>query len=457
MLESFLGEDVFRAGIRSYMAKHKFSNTTTADLWNALADASGKPVVEIAAAWTQQPGFPVVKVERRIDGKIALTQERFTINYPDAPPLEWQIPLTYTVAGTAAPVSVLMSGKTMELTEIPADCAVKFNAEGAGNYRVQYDDASWKLLVAEFANLSVPDRVNLLSDAWALVQADRAPVSHYLALIEKLPTHTELAEQQQIITAFLTMHGLIPDPAKREQFQQYARGILRPSFEAIGWEPKPGESARHVALRGSLITALGDLNDQGIIDGCRDRFRKFVADPGALPADLRPPVLDVVGRYADEPTWNKLHELGMKTTSVEEKQNYYEALASVTDPKLAGRALEIALTDELPTSRAVTVVPRVAGSSGHPEIAWQFAKKNMKQLLAKADALAATSYAPSLFTFFSDHARVDELRAYAKSNLPAGAARAVEKAADEITFRAEFSKRIVEQMADWNSATPPRT
>ena len=62
MLESFLGEDVFRDGIRKYMAAHKLSNTTTADLWNALSEASGKPVGEIAAAWTQQPGFPVVKV-----------------------------------------------------------------------------------------------------------------------------------------------------------------------------------------------------------------------------------------------------------------------------------------------------------------------------------------------------------------------------------------------------------
>ena len=32
----FLGEEVFRDGIRKYIARHKFSNTTTADLWNAL-------------------------------------------------------------------------------------------------------------------------------------------------------------------------------------------------------------------------------------------------------------------------------------------------------------------------------------------------------------------------------------------------------------------------------------
>src|SRR5437879_10283638 len=76
MLESFLGEDVFRDGIRRYIAAHKYSNSTTADLWNALAEASGKPVGEIAASWTEQPGFPVVKVKSGDNGNISLSQER---------------------------------------------------------------------------------------------------------------------------------------------------------------------------------------------------------------------------------------------------------------------------------------------------------------------------------------------------------------------------------------------
>ena len=132
MLESFLGEDVFRDGIRKYMARHKYSNTTTADLWNALGEASGKPVIEIAAAWTEQPGFPVVKVARDASGKITLTQERFTVNFPNAPALEWKIPLTYSVAGSSKPVSVLMNSKTLEISDIPADRAVKFNVEARG-------------------------------------------------------------------------------------------------------------------------------------------------------------------------------------------------------------------------------------------------------------------------------------------------------------------------------------
>ena len=101
-------------------------------------------------------------------------------------------------------------------------------------------------------------------------------------------------------------------------------------------------------------------------------------------------------RYGDAATWQKLHELGLKTTSTEEKQNYYDALAFTTDPKLIQKSLAIALTDELPTSRAVFMVSKVARESDRPDLAWEFAKKNLKPLMAKVDALNANSYLPSL-------------------------------------------------------------
>ncbi|MEY2573226.1 MAG: hypothetical protein QOJ87_1439 [Verrucomicrobiota bacterium] len=452
MLESFLGEDVFRDGIRRYMAAHKLSNATTADLWSALGEASGKPVVDIAAAWTEQPGFPLVKVSRDAAGKITLTQERFTVHFNKAPALEWKIPLTYLVPGEPAKASLLMDAKSMELPNVSGDRAIKLNVEGSGNYRVQYDEGSWKLLLADLPKLSSADRVNLLNDAWALVQANRAPMSLYLGLVEKLPGKTELAEREQIMHAFDVVDRLLVGEPQREQFQKYARSILRPSFDQVGWDPKAGESVKIALLRASLIDALADLGDQEIVAGCRDRFQKYLTDPKSIAPDLRPALLAVVGSNADEATWKKLHELGLKTTSIEEKQNYYNALACVRDPKLALRTLEISLGDELPTSRATYLVTKVARESEHPEVAWTFAKTHMKALLAKTDALGANSYAPGLFKFFSDAGRIAELERYAKSELPPTAARDVAKARDEIGFRAEFKSTLSAQIGTWFTA-----
>ena len=448
MLESFLGEEVFRDGIRRYIAAHKYSNTTTADLWNALSEPSKKPIGEIAAGWTAQPGFPVVKVKRERDGKVQLTQERFTVNFKNAPPLEWKIPLTYSVVGEA-PATLLMTSKIDNLQNIPADRALKLNVNGAGNYRVEYDAPSWKLLLEALPKLGVEDRVNLLSDAWALVQADRAPISLYFGLVEKLPASTELAEREQIINVLDFINRLLVGSPEREKFQRYARSLLRPTFETLSWGPKEGEPPTAANLRASLINALGDLNDPEIIAGCRERFEKYLANPASLAPDLRPSVLAVVGHYADEKTWNKLHELGLKTTSIEEKQNYYSALSEAIDPRLVKKTLPIALTEELPTSRALFLVPAVARDSGHPDIAWEFAKANMKTLLAKTDAAGANRYAASLFTFFSEDFRTDELKSYAKANLPPASVPDVAKVVDEVQFRAEFKKRLALQLNTW--------
>ena len=239
---------------RVFSAKRSFA-TAFANTWppqifehdhGRSLERARRSVGQTGRAKSRRPGpnnrdFPVVKVARDASGKITLTQERFTVHFENAPPLEWKIPLTYSVVGEAAPASLLMTSKTIDLPAIPADRAVKLNVEGAGNYRVQYDEASWKLLLGELPKLSSADRVNLLCDAWALVQANRAPLSLYLELVEKLPAKTELAEREQIMHVFDFINRLLAGEPQREQFQKYARSILRPSFEQVGWEPKSGE------------------------------------------------------------------------------------------------------------------------------------------------------------------------------------------------------------------------
>jgi aminopeptidase N len=264
------------------------------------------------------------------------------------------------------------------------------------------------------------------------------------------------------MNAFDYIDRLILGTPARALFQSYARSNLRPNFDRLGWEPKSNEPPRSASLRADLIDALGHYGDKEIIAGSRERFRKYLTEPKSIPPDLRAAIFEVVGRYADEATWTKLHDLGVKTTSIEEKQNYYNALAQTTDSKLIKRTLQIALTEELPTSRAVHLVSRVARCSEHPDLAWQFAKTHMKELLAKSDALGASRYAPSLFVFFSDPARIEEIQTYAKKNLPSGSAtdKMVAQAVDEIGFRSELKERLVPQLTAWidkgeSSSTTP--
>ena len=71
MIEGYLGEDKFRDGIRLYMKKHREKNATADDLWSALAEASGQPILELANGWIRQTGYPLLTVGEQ-QGKIKL-------------------------------------------------------------------------------------------------------------------------------------------------------------------------------------------------------------------------------------------------------------------------------------------------------------------------------------------------------------------------------------------------
>jgi aminopeptidase N len=445
MLESFLGEETFRNGIREYISAHQYSNATTADLWSALSDASSTPVNEIAAGWTEQPGFPVVKVRRDEDGKVSFFQERFVVNYKNPRPLEWKIPLTYGSLGQS-PAARLMTGKTDGLENIPVDQPFKLNIDGAGYYRSQYDPRTWDQLTGSLGQLSLADRVNLLSDTWALVQANRAPFGLYTGLVGKLPGSLDFPQWDQVLFVFDYLDRLLNGQPGREQFQQYARSVLRPIFDQVGWDAKPDEASNIATLRGNLIGLLGKIGDTEIAKACSQRFQNFLNDPKSISPDLRPAVLGVVAASADEATWSKLHELGTKTTDLAEKQDYYDALAHAQDPKLIQKTLAIALTDELSSSRAIFLPPKVARESGHPEIAWAFAQANMKALAGKIDTASVSSYVPGLFSFFSDPDRAADLKSLAKTYLAGASSHEIAKALDEIEFRFQLKKRIASQL-----------
>ena len=66
MLNNYIGEENFIRGLRSYLAKYKYKNAVTNDLWRELGDASGQPVWEIMRPWTREEGYPLVEV--KLDG-----------------------------------------------------------------------------------------------------------------------------------------------------------------------------------------------------------------------------------------------------------------------------------------------------------------------------------------------------------------------------------------------------
>ena len=117
MLEGAVGPEAFRAGVRSYMAKHRYDNTATDDLWTEVGAAAGRPVKPFMDTFTLQPGVPLITVgDPACAGgttRLSFTQGRFGVDAPSKVPLKWIIPVDYAAGTTHAKVDVLAGAATL--------------------------------------------------------------------------------------------------------------------------------------------------------------------------------------------------------------------------------------------------------------------------------------------------------------------------------------------------------
>ena len=453
MLEAYLGEGMFRAGIRKYMADHAYGNTTTADLWRALEAASGRPVAAIAGTFTEQAGVPLVVAQVICAGdaqRIVLRQERFTLNDPNAAPRRWQVPIALGPLRALRPSeTVLLGNEPREIAGGPCGEPIKLNLGDVGYYRVQYDTATRAGLAKSFAMMSLADRANLLADSWALVDAGRAEPASYLELIDEIGGEDSRTVWNQVIGTLTRLDHLQRGRPARAAFQAYARAKLRPVFDRLTWDGARREGDDRPMLRARLIRVLGDLGDEDIRAEARRRFAAFLKEPPALKPALRDPVMHLAGITADRTTYDTLLTLARQTTNTSERVRYYLAAASARDPALAGETLKLTLGEELPNSLVSAVISVVASAGEHADLALDFVLKNFEALAAKQGPSFRNYFVSNLMRNFSDRARAEELAAFAPVHATSGGRIVAARADEAIRFDAEFKERALPAIDEW--------
>ena len=369
MIEDWVTPDVFRDGMRRYIKAHAYSNATSADLWAALGEAAHRDVGAVAATFTEQPGIPLVHVARSCDGAphVTLTQDRFAIHDPHPKPLTWNIPVTLGAPGVATQ-RVLLGAAPVEVKLARCDAPMKADIGENGYYRTAYDAASLQALSRVLPTLAAVDRANLLGDQFALFLANRAALSDYLNLLPALKGEQDIAVWTDTLGHLRRLDKALDGSPVQTSFRSFAICLISPAFARLGWAAKPGESFLDGLLRPDLIGALGQFGDPKIVAEANRRFKAFQTSPGALPPDLREPVLAIVGHHADQATWDVLKQLATKATSTEEKLRYYSAMAAASDPALIRENAAFALTGEIPNGRLLFFILNMSRNSGDPAL-----------------------------------------------------------------------------------------
>jgi aminopeptidase N len=457
MVETWLGADTFRDGMRRYMKAHAYGNTSSADLWAALADASGQPVATVAGSFTEQPGLPLVTLKSRcVAGTttVGLSQARFTVHDPNAAPLAWRIPVRLGLLGQA-PVQILLGPDGGEVTL--AGCGAVIGNEGdTGYYRVAYEPAALDALVGAFERLDVADRAVLVGDLWALVAAGRADPGVFLGLTRQLGDETALTVWTPVMGALETIDRLERGRPDRARFQVYAAGLLRPVLARLGWDAAPGESVQSGMLRARLIEVLGRFDDRDTIAEARRRFAGFEASPASLPPALGDAVLRTVARSADKAVYERLRTLGRSAASTELRLRYYEALAASRDPALIDETVALGRTDEVPPGRITMVLMSAAEQSDDPERVWRDLVGQAGPIFGRLLPEARIGLLAAVAEASDDPDLAAALRARPEAAADAGARLRTDQAEEAIATDIAFRARLLPAVTAWLDAQADR-
>ncbi|KXZ75511.1 Puromycin-sensitive aminopeptidase-like Protein [Tribolium castaneum] len=354
MLHNYIGDEDFRKGMNLYLTRHQYKNTFTEDLWAALEEASNKPVGAVMSTWTKQMGFPVIKVTSRPDNNkgvvLTLAQSKYTADGSKAPDdFLWMIPVSIiTSKQKNKPISTVLKTKEAEVVipDVGPNDWIKVNPGTVGFYRTQYAPDLLAKFIPAIKDRSLPplDRLGLLDDLFAMVQAGHTNTVEVLKLLEAFTDETDYTVWSSINNVLVKLNMLLSYTDCADDFKTYQKRILSKIYKRLGWNPKATERHLDTLLRGLVLGRLSWLDDDDTIAEAKKRFEGHVNSSQTLPADLRSACYKTVLRAGGEDVYNTLLKLYRSVDLHEEKDRISRALGAAKDPEILSRVLKFAIS-----------------------------------------------------------------------------------------------------------------
>ncbi|KAF8422925.1 peptidase family M1-domain-containing protein [Tirmania nivea] len=456
MISKYLGEDVFMEGIRRYLNKHAFGNTTTSDLWASLSDASEKEVGEIMDIWTKKVGYPVITVTE--DGKsIHLRQNRF-LRTADVKPEEDQT-LYPVFLGLRTKEGVhedlAMNGRETTL-ELKDSDFYKLNADHSGIYRTSYPpDRLAKLGVAAKSGLlSVEDRAGMVADAGALAASGYQRTSGLLALLNEMSDEKEVVVWDEITARISAIRGawIFEDEATKKALEAFQRALVSSQAHEVGWEFKDSDSHLLQQKKALMFGTAGLAGDEKIIAAAKEMFEKFAAgDKKAIHPNIRGSVYAIVLKHGGEKEYDVILDAYRTSTNSDEKNTALRSLGRSTTPKCIQRCLDLALSGEVKEQDIYLPIGALRTHKEGIEALWAWAQKNWDTIERKLPPGLSMlgSIVQIVTSSFTSLAAVEDIQKFFSARNTKGFDQGLAQSLDGIRAKATWLDKDREDVSQW--------
>lgn len=369
MVRKLIGEEAFRAGLKSYFEKFAYKNTVGNDLWQELESASGQPIVNLMNAWISQPGLPVVSVSSSHDAAI-LSQERFFIGEHQPSDALWPIPL---FANQPLDVKVLNQKETTISIEKP----LQLNCGLSAHFVTKYDESTREYLLKNITELPTLDKICILQDATILARAGFENSASLLPLALSLKTETNEKVFGMAAGALTELRKFVDDnDAARDSLKKISGEFARATFEELGWDEKYGESDDDRERRTTALSLMMYSEDKEVLNEAKTRFDNNKLED--LPTEIRALIISANVRHFETPEMIENLFAAYKNTPSNDLQNDIAiGLTSTKNPETAEKILANIKNSNIirpqDASRWFVYLIRTRESR---QIAWNWLKEN---------------------------------------------------------------------------------
>lgn len=337
MLHTYLTPTVFQDGLCHYLKKHRYGNTDTVDLWQALEEVSKKPVRHFMHSWTSLPGHPVVHVEVE-KNKAELKQERFLVN-PESQSKQSKTVWPIAVLSTDTKAPDLFETKQTSFAVANAK-NFKLNMGQSAFYHAIYDRSHLERLgeLVQTKQLGPLERLGILSDAFEAAKAGYSSTLDALQLLPYYADEDNAAVWDVIAANILSIRAVLADETVRDMMKPFLRQLIQKQYKRLGWNEKKSDSHFDKLLR---ITVLGmaSLGEEPSVIAKIKQLYKQAKSPADIPPDLRGLVYNTMARLGGSDEFKTFVTWHNEATLSEDQNTLTAAITGFKQPNLIKQSL----------------------------------------------------------------------------------------------------------------------
>lgn len=396
MLYKYLGPEKFRGGLRHYLERHAYGNTDTVDLWQALEDFSGHSVKSFMQLWTNQAGYPLLRINND-DDEVRLSQDRFLMNpsHGNVPKQIWPLPLLAN--NSKLPDQLVEESLIIKLSD---GDNLLINQGRGGFYRTAYNTSHLARLgeLIKKGRVSVLDRLGLLGDVFETSKTGESDTADALQFLKNFANENNYAVWEVIASSLGNVRLILGDDKLRDAMKPFIRHLTRNELDRLGWERRRDESHFDSLLRPIILGLSASTDEPSVIKKCQQIFNTISKTVELNPdlrtiasshqvrrgididPDMRGVVFGTIARLGNKADFDKLVAIHNSSPLSEERVALAAAITGFKQPSLIQKSLAMIKTDDVRMQDVSYWIAYAFLNRHAAPLAWDWVKDNWQWL-----------------------------------------------------------------------------